>query len=161
MEFKFDQLAPAIQQLLNKIQAMPTVAAIEQMQQNVTQLLSAVSSLESRVFPDNYTPTPSQIMRKDPDSGVTYPVIHPDIAAKPMLQSYKLGDMQVFEALVTNGDTTKIPANALIIYAYGFTDESGEPLLASKREGVWVLTTIEDGPAPKSVIVRFAVLNEE
>lgn len=153
MEYKFTQKASVIQSLLNKIQEMPSVEAINQ-------LISDVATLAARItFPDNYVPEPNQIYRKD--SSGTYPVIHPNITAKGEKQSYRLGETDVFEVLVLNGDTNSIPKNATIFSATGFTDELCTPVIVTKIEGDWVITDLRGDLAPKSVIIRYTVPNEE
>ena len=150
MEFKFTQKAPVIQALLDKIQAMPAVQAINTLIENVQYLLGRTT------LPNNYVASDSQIVRKDLIDGEDYPVIHPDITSKGTMQSYRLGDMQVYELLVTDGDTTAIPKNAKVIFACGFSDGVCEPLIAT-LDGTWILTTTGKQPAPKFAVVRFAI----
>ena len=155
MEYKFTQKAPVIQTLLDKIQEMPSVEAINQ-------LISDVATLAARItFPDNYIPEPNQIYRKDSVNTGTYPVIHPNITAKGEKQSYRLGETDVFEVLVLNGDTTSIPKNAIIFSSTGFTEELCTPVIVTKRDGEWVITDLRGESAPKNVIIRYTVPNEE
>lgn len=151
MEYKFTQKASVIQTLLDKIQAMPSVEAINQ-------LISDVATLAARItFPDNYLPKQDQIFREDSVNAGTYPVIHPNITAKGEKQSYRLGETDVFEVLVRNGDTASIPEKAIIFSATGFTDELCTPVIVTKIDGDWVITDLRGESAPKSVIIRYAV----